>query len=110
MVGNIHDQVLTHHGQTDETEVTTGIDPRWSADIDAGKTCARVSQLAINIAPSGKNDSCRGLIEQGSTLRVSECGGRRGIRRSGAIAGGEFQLTLLFPSSWPPAYRNGWKV
>ena len=69
MVGNIHDQVLTHHGQTDETEVTTGINPRWSADIDAGKTCARVSQLAINIAPSGKNDSCRGLIEQGSTLR-----------------------------------------
>lgn len=96
VVGNIHDQVLAHHGQTDETEVTTGIDPRWSADIDAGKTCAGVSQIAINIAPSGKNDSGCGLIAQDGTLRVSECGGRRGIRRSGAIAGGNSNLHCFF--------------
>ena len=44
MVGNVHDQVLTHDGQTDKTEVTTGSDPRGSADTDAGKTCAGVSQ------------------------------------------------------------------
>ena len=44
VVCNVHDQVLTHDGQTDKTKVTTGSDPRGSADIDAGKTCARVSQ------------------------------------------------------------------
>ena len=110
MVGNVHNQVLAHNGQTDETEVTAGIDPRWSADIDAGKTCARVSQLAINIAPVGENGSCRGFIAQDSTLRVSECGGRGGIGRSGAIAGGKLQLTLLFPSSWLPDQWNDWIV
>ena len=57
VVGNVHNQVLAHNGQTDETEVTTGMDPRWSADIDAGKTCAGVSQLSINIAPYGENGS-----------------------------------------------------
>ena len=110
MVGNVHDQVLAHHSQTDETEVTTGIDPRWSADIDAGKTCAKVSQLAINIAPFGKNASYCGLVAQDSTPRASECGGRRGIRRSGAIAGGKLQLTLPFPSSWLLDQWNGWMV
>ena len=43
VVGNVHDQVLTHDGQTNKTEVATGSDPRGSADIDAGKTCAIVS-------------------------------------------------------------------
>ena len=57
VVGNVHNQVLAHNGQTDETKVTTGMDPRWSADIDAGKTCAGVSQLSINIAPYGENGS-----------------------------------------------------
>ena len=108
MVGNVHDQVLAHNGQTDETEVTTESDPRWSADIDAGKTCARVSHLFINIAPMGENDSCLGFIAQDSTLRVSRRGGRRRIARSGAIAGGKFQLTLLFPSSWLTDQWNGW--
>jgi len=43
MIGNVHDQVLAHNGQTDEAEITTGSDPRGSADIDAGQTCATVS-------------------------------------------------------------------
>jgi hypothetical protein len=43
MIGNVQDQVLTHDGQTDEAEIRTGVDPRWSADIDAGKTGAAVS-------------------------------------------------------------------
>ena len=43
VVGNVHDQVLTHDGQTYEAEVTTGNDPRGSADIDAGETGATVS-------------------------------------------------------------------
>ena len=34
---------MTHNGQTDEAEVTTGSDPRGSADIDAGQTGATVS-------------------------------------------------------------------
>lgn len=43
MIGNVQNQILTHNGQTDETEVTTGDDPRGSADIDAGQTGATVS-------------------------------------------------------------------
>ena len=43
MIGNIQEQVLTHDGQTDEAEITTGSDPRRSADIDAGQTGATVS-------------------------------------------------------------------
>jgi hypothetical protein len=43
MIGNVQDQVLTHDGQTDEAEIRTGVDPRWSADIHAGKTGAAVS-------------------------------------------------------------------
>lgn len=43
MIGNIQEQVLTHDGQTDEAEITTGSNPRWSADIDAGQTGATVS-------------------------------------------------------------------
>ena len=44
VVCSIHDQVLAHNGQTDEAEVTTGIETRRSADIDAGETGATVSQ------------------------------------------------------------------
>lgn len=40
MIGHIQDQVLAHDGQTDEAEISTGVNPRWSADIDAGKTGA----------------------------------------------------------------------
>lgn len=43
MIGNIQNQILTHNGQTNKTEVTTGDDPRRSADIDAGQTGAKVS-------------------------------------------------------------------
>ena len=43
VVGDVHDQVLTHDGQTDEAKITTGCDPRRSADIDAGETGATVS-------------------------------------------------------------------
>lgn len=43
MVGNIKDQILAHDGQTDETEVATGDNPRRSTDIDAGQTGAIVS-------------------------------------------------------------------
>lgn len=43
MVGDIHDQVLAHDGQTNEAEITTGSDSRRSADIDAGETGATVS-------------------------------------------------------------------
>lgn len=43
MIGNIQEQVLAHDGQTDEAEITTGSNPRRSADIDAGQTGATVS-------------------------------------------------------------------
>lgn len=43
MIGNIQEKVLAHDGQTDEAEITTGSDPRKSADIDAGQTGATVS-------------------------------------------------------------------
>ena len=43
VIGNVHNQVLTHDGQADEAEVSTGMFPRWSADVDAGKTGATVS-------------------------------------------------------------------
>lgn len=44
MVCRVHDQVLAHDGQTNEAKVTTGTSVRRSADIDAGKTGAIVSQ------------------------------------------------------------------
>ena len=43
MICNVQDQVLTHDGQPDEAEITTVVDPRGSADIDASKTGAAVS-------------------------------------------------------------------
>lgn len=52
MVCSIHDQVLAHDSQTDEAEVTTGIRPRRSADIDAGQTGATVSQSIYQQSPS----------------------------------------------------------
>lgn len=48
MIGNVHDQVLTHDGQADQAEITTTVDPRRSADIDAGKTGATVSPLILS--------------------------------------------------------------
>lgn len=45
MIGNVQDQVLTHDGQADEAKISTVVDPRGSADIDAGKTGAAVSPL-----------------------------------------------------------------
>ena len=46
VVSNVHDQVLTHDGQTYEAKITTGIYPRRSADIDAGQTGATVSPMS----------------------------------------------------------------
>ena len=45
MVGNIQNQVLAHDSQTDQAKISAGDDPHRSADIDAGKTGAAVSQL-----------------------------------------------------------------
>lgn len=42
MIGSIEDQVLTHDGQTDQTEVTTRLTVR-RADIDAGQSRTEVS-------------------------------------------------------------------
>jgi hypothetical protein len=47
VVSNVHDQVLTHNGQTDEAEISTGNDVRRSADIDAGETGAIVSEQCL---------------------------------------------------------------
>lgn len=52
MIGNVHDQVLTHDGQADQAEITTMVDPRRSADIDAGKTGATVSPLNLSEMPA----------------------------------------------------------
>lgn len=43
VVGSIEDQVLSHDSQADEAEIAAG-NTRILADIDAGKTCAKVSQ------------------------------------------------------------------
>lgn len=47
VVGNVHDQVLAHDGQTDEAEISTGNMVRRSADIDAGETGAIVSDIIL---------------------------------------------------------------
>lgn len=60
MIGNVHDQVLTHNGQADEAEIATMVDPRGSADIDAGKTGASVSPLnrsEPSAAPCERDDA-----------------------------------------------------
>lgn len=43
VVGNVKDQVLSHDSKTDEAEISTGV-ARSLADIDASKTCAKVSK------------------------------------------------------------------
>ena len=43
VVSSVKDQVLTHNGQTDKTEISTRQRTRRSADIDAGETGAKVS-------------------------------------------------------------------
>jgi hypothetical protein len=48
MICNVQDQILTHDGQADEAKISTTIDPRGSADIDAGKTGAKVSPLILS--------------------------------------------------------------
>lgn len=48
MICNVQDQVLTHDGQADEAKISTMVDPRRSADIDAGKTGATVSPLILS--------------------------------------------------------------
>ena len=43
MVSSVEDQVLSHDSKTDEAEISTAV-LRSLADIDASKTCARVSK------------------------------------------------------------------
>lgn len=43
VIGDVHDQVLAHDGQTDQTEVSTRKRARRCADIDAGQAGAEVS-------------------------------------------------------------------
>lgn len=45
MVCYVQDEVLAHDSQADEAKVSTGVHPRGSADVDAGKTSAIVSRL-----------------------------------------------------------------
>ena len=69
MIGNVQDQVLAHDGQANEAEISTMVDPRRSADIDAGKTGATVSPLILSelSAASCERDEAEndmhGLIE-----------------------------------------------
>lgn len=43
VISSVEDQVLSHDSQADEAEIAAG-NTRILADIDAGKTCAKVSQ------------------------------------------------------------------
>ena len=52
MVRSVQNKILAHDGQTDEAKVTTGICPRMSADVDAGKTGATVSPLIYQYRPN----------------------------------------------------------
>lgn len=45
MICRIQYQILAHYGQADKAEISSRVDPRWSADINAGKTGAVVSPL-----------------------------------------------------------------
>ena len=45
VVGSVENQVLAHNGKTNEAEISTG-DARSLADINASKTCAKVSKRA----------------------------------------------------------------
>ncbi len=49
MVGGIHDQVLTHDGQTNQAKITTGDGARGRADIDAGQSRSKVSKRFLSI-------------------------------------------------------------
>jgi hypothetical protein len=46
MIGHIEDQVLSHHGQADQSEITTRRSLRMLADVAAGKTSAKVSLVS----------------------------------------------------------------
>ena len=43
VICDVQEKILAHDSQTNEAEITTGRDPRRSADIDAGQTGAIVS-------------------------------------------------------------------
>lgn len=88
VVGDVHDQILAHNGQTDEAKVTTGSDPRGSADIDAGQTCATVSPRFINkvqeseksVAYAYRVVQCPKKPELGEKSSLRGCGARRDER------------------------------
>lgn len=42
VVGSVEDQVLSHDSKADEAEISAG-NTRILADVNAGKTCAKVS-------------------------------------------------------------------
>lgn len=48
VVGGVQDQVLTHNGQTDKTEITTRGNVRRSTDINAGETRTNVSKESMS--------------------------------------------------------------
>ena len=65
IIGSIEDQVLSHDSQADEAEIAAG-NTRILADIDAGKTCAKVSQKNA----SQLLESCRECLKnEGNSLR-----------------------------------------
>lgn len=86
MVGDVQDQVLAHDGQADETEVTTGDDPRRSADINAGQTGATVSpwfqstQFKIDEMSAAEGRQIRSCSQRVS-LQEAYCCRLRGCRK-----------------------------
>lgn len=77
MVGDIQDQVLTHDCQTNEAEITTGNDPRGSADIDAGQTGATVSPWiqSTQVITDRRDRNARTAIETIPISRILYCRG-----------------------------------
>jgi alpha-D-ribose 1-methylphosphonate 5-triphosphate diphosphatase PhnM len=59
MIGGIEDQVLSHDSETNEAEITAG-NGRMLADIDASKTCAKVSRRTHVNVVCGCWEMCRG--------------------------------------------------
>ena len=98
MVCSIHNQVLAHDGQTNEAEVTTGSRPRWSADIDAGKTGARVSPSIYQYFSSKLKTTqwVKGSLARGFFRRNTRNPDGGVIRHSRTKKG---KLTLLCPPS-----------
>lgn len=104
MVGDIQEKILTHNGQTDEAEITTGSDPRRSADMDAGQTGATVSQEFSSTwfsTARGFHDWCISKAPSAREQLLWWCSYvclKWG--RPDEELGETVRLTLLYPSSW----------